>query len=60
MAKPKISKSKKTILIRLLSTAGTGTFYVKRVKKAREKKMQLKKFDKKIKQHVLFNEQKIK
>ena len=46
-------------LIRLVSSAGTGYFYTTSKKKSRDK-LQLKKYDPKIKQHVLFKEAKIK
>lgn len=46
-------------LIRLVSSAGTGYFYTTEKKKSRDK-LQLKKYDPKIKQHVLFKEAKIK
>ena len=46
-------------LIRLVSTAGTGYFYTTKRKKGRDK-LNLKKYDPKIRQHVLFKEAKIK
>lgn len=46
-------------LIRLVSTAGTGYFYVTARKKGRDK-LELKKFDPRIQKHVLFKEAKIK
>ena len=46
-------------LIRLVSSAGTGYVYTTSKKKSRDK-LQLKKYDPKIKQHVLFKEAKIK
>jgi len=46
-------------LIRLVSTAKTGYFYTTRRKKGRDK-LELKKYDPVIRQHVLFKEAKIK
>jgi len=52
-----------TVQVRLVSTAGTGTFYVKK-KNPRSQtmtgKLSLKKYDPKIRQHVLFKEEKMK
>ena len=45
--------------IRLVSTAGTGYFYTTMRKKGREK-MQLKKYDPRVRKHVVFKEAKIK
>lgn len=55
MAKSKNNRE----LIRLVSSAGTGYFYTTSKKRAREK-LQLKKYDPKVKKHVLFKEAKIK
>lgn len=55
MAKSKNNRE----LIRLVSTEGTGYFYTTSKKRAREK-LQLKKYDPKVKKHVLFKEAKIK
>ena len=47
--------------IRLESTAGTGYFYTTtKNKRTKTKKMEIKKFDPKIRQHVMFKEAKIK
>ncbi len=53
-------KSKKNILIKLVSTAKTGFYYVKKKnpKKITEK-MSFKKYDPVSKKHVLFKEQKL-
>ncbi len=50
------------MLIRLVSTADTGTFYVrkKNPKTMGDKKLSFMKYDKKIRKHVLFVEKKIK
>jgi large subunit ribosomal protein L33 len=55
MAKPT------TIMIKLVSTAGTGTFYTtrKNTRKTTDK-LTLRKFDPKIRKHVEFREAKIK
>ena len=54
-----MAKKDKRELIRLVSTAGTGYFYTTNRKKGREK-LQLNKYDPKIRKHVLFKEAKIK
>lgn len=53
--------SKKTILIRLVSTADTGYTYV-RMKNPKKvtKKLEFMKYDPKARKHVLFVEKKIK
>ncbi len=55
MAKPT------TVMIKLVSTAGTGTFYTtrKNTRKTTDK-LTLRKFDPKIRKHVEFREAKIK
>eukprot|EP01038_Epipyxis_sp_PR26KG_P006818 gene6818-9334_t len=57
MAKGKV----KTMAIKLISTAGTGFFYVT-TKNPRNtaRKLSLKKYDPIVRQHVIFNESKIK
>ncbi len=50
------SKSKKDKAILLVSTAGTGTTYI--TTRTGEEKLALKKYDKKIRKHVLFKEKK--
>lgn len=55
MAKPA------TLQIKLLSTANTGTFYVtKKNPRTKPEKLELKKYDPKIRKHVIFKEAKIK
>lgn len=52
---------KNTILVRLVSTAGTGYFKVKkRNPKKQQEKLEFRKFDPVAKKHVIFKEQKIK
>jgi len=47
-------------LIRLVSTAGTGHFYVtSKNKRNKSEKLELKKFDPKIRKHVVYKESKI-
>ena len=55
------AKKGATILVKLLSTAGTGFFYVKR-KNPRNlpQKLQFVKYDPKVNKHVLFTETKLK
>jgi large subunit ribosomal protein L33 len=53
-------KSKKNILIKLVSTANTGFFYVKKKNpKQITEKMSFKKYDPKVRKHVLFKEHKL-
>jgi large subunit ribosomal protein L33 len=55
MAKPN------TVLIKLVSSAGTGTFYTtKKNPRKTTEKMSLRKYDPKIRKHVEFKEAKIK
>jgi large subunit ribosomal protein L33 len=50
-----------TVLIKLVSTADTGYFYVtKKNPRAKTEKMQLNKYDPKVRKHVPFKEAKIK
>ena len=50
-----------TVLIRLMSTADTGYFYVtKKNPKKTTNKLEFKKYDPKARKHVLFKEAKIK
>ncbi len=51
---------KAVILVKLVSTAGTGTFYVKkRNPKKQPNKLSFKKYDSKIRKHVEFKEEKL-
>ena len=55
MAKPS------TVLIKLVSTAGTGYFYTtKKNPRSTTEKFTFKKYDPKARKHVVFNESKIK
>lgn len=56
-----MAKKPTSILIKLLSTAGTGSYYVRR-KNPREhpEKLVLNKYDPKIRKHVEFKETKVK
>ncbi|MGB0672077.1 MAG: 50S ribosomal protein L33 [Rhodospirillales bacterium] len=55
MAKPN------TIVVKLLSTAGTGFFYVKKKNPRNQtEKMEFRKYDPVARKHVLFKEAKIK
>ncbi|MEQ8333954.1 50S ribosomal protein L33 [Nisaea sp.] len=55
MAKPA------TVLIKLVSSADTGFFYVtKKNPRTQTEKLQLKKYDPVVRKHVLFKESKIK
>lgn len=54
-------KKSSTLLIKLISAAGTGFFYVKRKKpKKMQTKLELKKYDPRVKRHVHFAEAKMK
>lgn len=57
-----MAKSKSaTILIKLLSTAGTGYFYVKKKNpKLLTQKLAFVKYDPRVNKHVLFQETKLK
>jgi large subunit ribosomal protein L33 len=51
---------KNTVLIRLLSSAGTGFFYVKKKNpKKQTEKLAFKKYDPVARKHVVFNEKKL-
>jgi ribosomal protein L33, bacterial type len=55
MAKPA------TILVKLVSTAGTGYFYVaKKNPRQMTEKMQFRKYDPRVRKHVMFKEEKMK
>lgn len=55
MAKPA------TILVRMLSTADTGYFYVKKKNpRTQTEKLEMRKYDPVVRKHVLFKEAKIK
>ncbi|MFL2661328.1 MAG: 50S ribosomal protein L33 [Alphaproteobacteria bacterium] len=50
-----------TIQIKMVSTANTGYFYVtNKNPKSMTEKLELKKYDPKVRKHVVFKEQKIK
>lgn len=56
-----MAKKNKNILVRLVSTAGTGFCLVKkRNPKTQTEKLSFRKYDPKIRKHVLFKEEKIK
>ena len=47
--------------IKLVSTAGTGHFYtITKNKKTKPDKLEMKKFDPKVRKHVMYREDKIK
>ena len=49
-----------TIQVKMVSTADTGYFYVKfKNPKSMTEKLELKKYDPKVRKHVIFKEQKI-
>ncbi|TAE34989.1 MAG: 50S ribosomal protein L33 [Alphaproteobacteria bacterium] len=52
---------KATMLVKLVSTAGTGFFFVKkRNPRKQPEKLSFRKYDPKIRKHVEFKEQKLK
>jgi large subunit ribosomal protein L33 len=59
--KPKASKSKRnSILFKLVSSAGTGFFYLaRRNPKQKQEKMLFSKYDPIVRKHVDFKEQKL-
>jgi large subunit ribosomal protein L33 len=57
----RVMAKKNTILVKLVSTAGTGFFYVKkRNPKKLQEKLSFKKYDPVVRKHVQFNESKMK
>ena len=56
-----MKKKKNRILIKLESSEKTGYFYITtKNKKSKDKKLSVKKYDPKLRRHVIFNEVKIK
>ncbi len=56
-----MAKKRNSKLIKLTSTSNSGFFYItKKNHKTKKEKLILKKYDPKIRQHVLFKESKIK
>jgi large subunit ribosomal protein L33 len=56
-----VAKKNKNVLVRLVSTAGTGYFLVKkRNPKTQTEKLSFKKYDPVVRKHVPFKEEKIK
>jgi large subunit ribosomal protein L33 len=53
-----MAKKKKGALVRLISTEGSGIFYV--AKSNGTKTLNLRKYDKKLRRHVMFKEAKMK
>lgn len=56
----KIKKKSKKLLIRLVSTANTGHYYTTATSRKREGKLSIKKFDPRVRKHVIYVEKKIK
>jgi large subunit ribosomal protein L33 len=55
------AKKKASLYVKLLSTEGSGTFYVgRRNPKNTETKLEVRKYDRKLRRHVLFRETKLK
>jgi large subunit ribosomal protein L33 len=56
-----MAKKRSTVVIRLVSQAGTGFFYtLRKAVRANAEKLQLMKHDPRVNAHVLFKEEKIK
>jgi len=56
-----VAKKNKNVLVRLVSTAGTGYFLVKkRNPKTQTEKLSFRKYDPRVRKHVVFKEEKIK
>lgn len=56
-----MAKKTKTVLVRLVSTAGTGYFLVKqRNPRTQTEKLSFRKYDPVVRKHVMFKEEKIK
>lgn len=56
-----MAKKNSSVLVKLVSTAGTGFFLVKRKNpKTMTEKMSFNKYDPVVRKHVLFKEEKIK
>ena len=55
-----MAKSKKNVLIKLESTAGTGFFFVKKKNpKQLTEKLEFRKYDPVVRKHVIFKEKKL-
>ncbi len=55
-----MAKKSNSVLFKLLSTAKTGYFYlVRRNTKKKQEKLAFKKYDPKVRKHVLFKEHKL-
>ena len=56
-----VAKKQKGVLVKLVSTAGTGVFWVKkRNPKTQSEKLSFRKYDPVVRKHVDFKEEKIK
>ncbi|WP_031934596.1 50S ribosomal protein L33 [Candidatus Hepatobacter penaei] len=56
-----MAKKRGALVVKLLSTEGTGTFYVaKKNPKTKTSKMEVRKYDRRLRRHVSFKEAKIK
>lgn len=56
-----MAKKRTSLYVKLLSTEGTGTFYVgRRNPKNTAQKLEVRKYDRRIRKHVLFRETKLK
>ncbi|KJW07722.1 ribosomal protein L33 [Orientia tsutsugamushi str. UT144] len=56
-----MSRKKKKVLVKLVSSAGTGFFWIKqRNPKTQTEKLSFRKYDPKVRKHVQFTEAKIK
>jgi large subunit ribosomal protein L33 len=55
-----MAKKKKGGLIRMVSSERTGTFYVAKSSAKKTESLALRKYDKKVRRHVIFKEAKMK
>lgn len=56
-----MAKKRNVVVIKLLSTAGTGFFYVAwKNPRTKPEKMEVRKYDPRVRKHVTFKETKIK
>lgn len=54
------SKGKGREKYKLVSTANTGHFYTTSIRKGAEKKLEIKKFDPRVRRHVIYKQTKMK
>jgi len=55
-----MAKKRGALVIKLLSTEGTGVFYMAKKNPKTTTKMEVRKYDSRLRKHVLFRETKVK